>query len=321
MNKKILEHYLKFGTFTNPGFYKEFFQNLPDNVKEIGNLISHQIIHRVTLKNGNTKVNRDLRYGDMEKYPWHRLRCEDEILPNTISMVAELLRLDDRGFLADRKVEDKIIVTCRNVAILMASILKSKGIPCRVRSGFSPYFFSWSGDHWINQYWNKDKKTWINFDADGFFADMWDEKNKKWVVSTAEGYFDSIISFDQYNIPFDKFDWAANTWLGIRKNTLDANHFINADGSVGLMPVLWSIFYDFHSLMNNEIFYNQLPSYIYFKFDKLTEKDFKEIDELAELMIDPDKNFDELVKIWNTKKKFRILNSPLIGDSDHIIWK
>ncbi|MBN1386473.1 hypothetical protein JW968_05880, partial [Candidatus Woesearchaeota archaeon] len=181
--------------------------------------------------------------------------------------------------------------------ILMASILKSKNIPCRVRSGFAHYFNNYSGDHWINQYWDNKKEKWVTFDADGFF--------------------DKSIGFDQYNMPENKFDWAANTWLGIRNSKLDANNFKNADGSVGLMPVLWAIFYDFHSLMNNEILYNQQPSYIYFKFDKLTEKDFEEIDELAKLMLEPDKNFDELVKIWNTKKKFRILNGPLIGDNDH----
>jgi hypothetical protein len=58
--------------------------------------------------------------------------------------------------------------------------------------------------------------------------------------------------------------------------------------------------------------------YISDKFDKLSEKDFKEIDELAKLMTEPDKNFDKLVNIWNTKKKFRILNSPLIGDESHV---
>jgi len=301
VNKKILNHYLKFSTFTNPGCYREFLQNLPKDVKELGNLISHQVIHRVTLKEGNTKANKDMRYGDMGKYPWHRLRCEDDIFPTTVSMVAELLRLDDRGFLVDRKVEDKIVVTCRFVAILMASILKSKGVPCRVRSGFAPYFFKGSWDHWINQYWNNERRRWITFDADGFF--------------------DSTIGFDQYNMPEEKFDWAADTWLGIRGGKIDANNFINAGGFKGLMPVLWSIFYDFHSLMNNEILYMQAPFYIANKFDKLTEKDFEEIDELARLISNPDKNFDELIKVWETRKKFRILNSPLIGDKDHVKWK
>jgi len=306
MNKKILNHYLEFGTFTNPGCYKKFLQNLPDDIRELGKLVNHQLIDRVTLKEGNTGINKDKRYGDMGKYSWYRLKCEDDVFPTVVSMIAELLRLDDRGFLTDRKVEDKIIVTCRFVAILMASILKSKDIPCRVRSGFAPYFsflgLEGSWDHWLCQYWDKNQKGWVTFNADGLFSE--DE-----------------FGFDPSCIPKNKFDWAADTWLGIREGKLDANDFINAGGFKGLMPVLWALFYDFHSLMNNEILYMQTPCYIANKFDKLTEKDFEEIDELAELMVEPDKCFDELVEIWSTKKKFRILNGPLIGDNDHVKWK
>jgi len=298
MKKNILEHYLQFSVFTNPGCYKEFLQKLPDDVKELGNLISHQIIHPVTLKDGNTEANSDKKYGDMEKFPWYRLRSDDGVLTNTVSMTAELLRLDERGFLPDRKVENKAVVTCRYVAILMASILKTKGIPCRVRSGFAPYFFKGSYDHWINQYWDKNKEKWITFDADGFF--------------------ESFLKFDQYDMPESKFDWAADVWLGMRDGKLEAENFINAGGYTGLAPALWELFYDFHCLMNNEITYTQMPSYIHRKFDKLTDDDFKEIDELAKLMLDPDKNFNELVNVWNTKKKFRILNDTLIGDDDHV---
>jgi len=296
MDEEILNHYLKFSTFTNPGCYKKFLQNLPDNVKELGDLISHQIIHRVTLKDGNKNFNEDLRYGDMNKFPWYRLRCDDDILPNAISMIAELLRLDSRGFKEDRKVEDKIVVTCRYVAILIASILKSKGIPCRVRSGFVPYFSETSGDHWINQYWDKKRKIWVTIDADGFF---------------------DFLNFDQYDISEERFDWAAEVWLGLRNNKLNPEKFVIAGGENGLKAAIRAMMHDFHCLMNNEILYLQQPMYIFNKFEKLTEKDFKEIDELAKLMLKPDKNFKELIKIWNTKKKFRILNGPLIGDDDH----
>lgn len=301
MKQQILDHYLQFGLFTNPGCYKEFLQKLPDDIHELGELISHQIIHRITLKEGNTNANHDLRYGDMDKFPWYRLRCEDDVLPNAISMIAELLRLDDVGFHKDRKIEHKIVVTCRYVAILMAAILKSKGIPARVRSGFAPYFHDYSTDHWINQYWSKEENRWMTIDADGFF---------------------DFLDFDQYDIPQEKFDWAADTYLGIRKGKLDGDHFHNGGGFTGLMPVMWAVFYDFHSLMNNEILYMQAPHYIGpSKFDKLSETDFAEIDELAKLLLDPDKNFAELVSIWENKKKFRILNSPLIGESDHVKWK
>jgi hypothetical protein len=300
MEKYILDHYCRFTTFTNPGCYKELLQDLPDDIKELGNLISHQVIHRKILKAGNKNANKDLIYGDMEKYPWYRLRCDDDVLPTAVSIVAELIRLDGSGLKTNRKVENKIVVTCRYVAILMAAILKSKEMPCRVRSGFSPYLFKGSWDHWINQYWDSNNKKWITFDADGFLNNL---------------------GFDQYDIPKNKFDWAADTWLGIRNGSLEANDFINAGGFRGPMPVLWAVFYDFHCLMNNEIMYLQKPRYITNRFEKLKEKELKEIDNLAELMQFPDENFHKLVQVWNTQKKFRILNSPLIGDESHVRWR
>jgi hypothetical protein len=34
-------------------------------------------------------------------------------------------------------------------------------------------------------------------------------------------------------------------------------------------------------------------------------------------MMNPDENFGVLYDLWNTNKKFRILNSPLVGDWDN----
>src|SRR3990167_4437678 len=118
MNKKILDHYLQFGQYTDPGLYKEILRkNLPDDIKEIGLLVRKQIIHRSTLKNGNTGSNKDLRYGDMNKVPWFR-QAEDDIFPTASGVLSELFRRDLRGFVLDRAVENKLILTCRFTAIL-----------------------------------------------------------------------------------------------------------------------------------------------------------------------------------------------------------
>jgi hypothetical protein len=42
-----------------------------------------------------------------------------------------------------------------------------------------------------------------------------------------------------------------------------------------------------------------------------------EIDGLAMLLLEPDANFDKLRELWNTNRKFRIPNSPLVGDWDN----
>ena len=52
---------------------------LRGDIRELGNLVCAQVIHRVTLKEGNTNANVDLRYGDMNRYPWYRMRCEDDV--------------------------------------------------------------------------------------------------------------------------------------------------------------------------------------------------------------------------------------------------
>jgi len=47
-------------------------------------------------------------------------------------------------------------------------------------------------------------------------------------------------------------------------------------------------------------------------FDKLTKKELSLIDNLANLMTNPDKNFYRLRKIWETNKEFRLLKGALL---------
>jgi hypothetical protein len=298
MEKRILDHYLQFGEYTNPGLYKEILQkNLPENVREIGLLVRKQLVHRSTLKNGNTGSNKDLRYGDMTKVPWYR-QAEDDVFPTASAMLAELFRRDPRGFISDRVVEDKLILTCRFTAILMASILKAKGVPTRVRSGFASYFMvegleeGTSDDHWINEYWDESKSHWVTIDADGCL----------------EGY----LNFDPFDLPSGTFDFSADAWIAVRRGEVEGSHFKDAAGFEGLITIGWELFHDFHSLMNNEIIYQQGPSFGWGRMDKLTESELEEIDKLAKLMQNPDVNFDKLREIWETNNKFRILKGGLL---------
>ncbi|MBS3078945.1 hypothetical protein J4218_02385 [Candidatus Pacearchaeota archaeon] len=294
MNKSLLKHYLEFSMFTNPGLYKNILKkDLPDDIKKIGNLIRKNFIHRTTLAAGNIGTNADKKFGDMNKVKWFK-QPEDDYLITVSAILAELYRRNEKGFIENRDENDKLILTCRFISILIASILKSKGVPCRVRAGHAPYFEkgkSW--DHWINQYWNEKEKRWITIDVDG-----------SWSL---------IEKIDPYDIPEGRFDFPAKAWLDIRLGKDDDKRFWNALPDNGLIVVSWSLFYDFHCLMNNEIIYPHLPEItIYKNFPNLTEKDLQEIDNLAKLMLDPDKNFEELKKIWDTNKKFRLLKGGLL---------
>ncbi|HEU5187138.1 MAG TPA: transglutaminase domain-containing protein [Candidatus Saccharimonadales bacterium] len=296
---KIRNHYLAFSTFTNPGLYKQkLIDDLPSDIRELGLLVRKNIIHRTTLTAGNTGTNADLRFGDMKQVPWWR-QAEDDILVTAAAMLAELYRRDERGLVIDRAPEDKLVLTCRYVSILMATILKSKGIPTRVRSGNAPYFGSdaklghVSYDHWLDQYWNDKEGRWVTIDIDGS-------------LSLEE-------DFDPYDVPDGKFDFPAKAWLDVRAGKDDANRFYNAADFRGEIVIAWSLFYDFHSIMNSEPIYQHHPNLVRVQnFPNLTKAQLEEIDELAELMLDVDGNFEKLQAIWENKKEFRLLGGSLL---------
>lgn len=295
----IKKHYLSYGLFTNPGLYEDLLKkDLPDDVREIGLLVRKNFIHRTTLDAGNTGTNEDLRFGDVTKVPWWR-QPEDDVLQTSAAMLAELYRRDSKGLTLTRSPEDKLVLTCRYISILTATILKAKGIPCRVRAGHAPYFDmgtlgNISTDHWTNQYWDEKADRWVTIDVDGS-------------LSLKDG------SMDPYDIPEGAFDFAADAWLSVRSGKVDADHFYNAAGIWGLNTVLWSLGYDFHSLMNSEMIYNH--GFVFAEpenFKKLTDKELEKIDNLAKLMQSPDKNFEALKNIWDTDKDFRLLTGSLL---------
>ncbi len=293
LNQKLRDHYLSFGTFTYPGLYKQELSALPDDIRELGLLVRKNIIHRTTLAAGNVGTNADMRFGDMTKMPWWR-QPDDDTLTTAVAMLAELHRLDGRGLVDDRAAENKIIVTCRYVSILMASILKAKGIPARVRAGNAPYFEEGqSDDHWINQYWDDKQGRWITIDVDGSLS--------------------LVEDFDPYDMPDANFDFPAKAWLDVRAGKVKPDYFYNAAHVGGLVVVAWSLFYDLHSLMNDENIYLHIPAPVRLhEFPKLTEEQLNEIDNLAELMLDPDAHFDELQEIFDTKKEWRLFSGGLL---------
>lgn len=230
----------------------------------------------------------------MTKVPVSRLDYEDDLFPTAISMISELLRKDE-SYHKDRKAENKIHVTCRGQAILLTSTLKAKGYSARVRSGFAPYIKDdgVNYDHWICEYYDKTKNSWVLVDADE--------------------HCNNQIKFDLNDIPRDKFIFGAEAYLGMRTNKYKSEeiYYASDPATLGLKAALRSLFYDFHSLMNDEIIFLHLPKYIQDKNFELTEEEYKELDELATLMLDPNSNFDKLLEIWNNNIKFRIMSGAL----------
>ena len=300
MNQEILEFYLKSSIYTNYEPYEEYYKSLPKNIEELTDLVMAQTIHRVELRKSREEYLTKGKSHDhiSEEYPWWKYISHDDILLTAPAITAELFRQDNRGFTKNREVRNKVVITCRYVAVLLASILKAKKIPCRVRSGFASYFRTDGKyiDHWIVEYYDKNKKRWIICDPDPSSGKKHNDMDKK------------------------DFGWIAKIWLDVRSGKDDLNKYIHGSSFQGLNMLAYSLFFDFHALMGDEISYLFMPSYIDDdkEFFSLSTNDLKELDDLATLMLNPTENFDALRYIFFTDKKFRILNTPLLSDKEHL---
>ena len=297
MNNEVFNFYKQTSLYTDLGLYKNFMKNLPDDINELCILQRKQIIHPVAFDIPNIRKQSNCFWGDMTKVPITRLDYEDDLFPTAISMISELLR-KDKTYSVNRKAEDKIHVTCRGEAILLAATLKAKGYSARVRSGFAPYikYDGVSYDHWITEYYDEIKQRWVLVDAD-------------------EHCPDHEMGFDLNDIPRNKFIFGAEAYLGMRtgKYKTEEIYYASDPATLGLKASIRGLFYDFHSLMNDEIIFLHLPKYIQDKNFELSEEEYIELDNLAELLLEPDKNFDKILDIWNNKSKFRIMTGALNG--------
>lgn len=301
IKQKILEFYKRTSIYTDLGLYKNFAKNLPDDIEKLCLLQRNQIIHPFDCSNEKMRKDSNSCYGDMTKIPMTALCYENDLFPTAQAMLAELLRRD-KNYSLNRKIEDKIHVCCREQAILLASILKAKGFSARVRSGFAKYINisgNNAGDHWITEYYDRKKEKWILVDADmHFYEDVLNEYH---------------IDFSLLDIPYEKFIFGAEAYLGLRARTFkdEEIYYASSPLTIGINASIHGLFYDFHSLMNNEIIFLHLPKYIVDKKFNLSEEEYIELDELAKLMLDPDKNFDKLLEIWNNQDKFRIMSGGM----------
>ena len=285
MKEKIYQRYLETSVYTYIGMYKEFVLSLPDDIPSIGMLICDQITHPSMYFTEPSSYLEDTYFGKFASYPKHRFKNEDELYITAVSMIAGILRLDERGFTKNRDVTKRITVSCRQASVLFSAILKAKGIPCRSRAGFMD--FGDTGDsyteHWVNEYWDFNENKWILADVDGYYE------------------YEKRFGYSQFDLPRQKFVTASEAWLGLRRNTLNKKlDFFVPNLLQGACEYLLM---DFHALMNNEIFYSYQPLYLRDGVQTLNENELCELDDLAELLADPDKNIDQIEHLWNTNEK------------------
>jgi hypothetical protein len=273
VDTSLLEFYRQYSSFTDPGEYAYLFANLPDSLPELCSLIKSQIIHP---------------YSDLPKYreliPQERW---DEAFsyPGVKSILAGLVSYDSSGFVNDRKLEDRLVLGCNQNAILLASILKYKGIPARVRAGHATYIMpGFHISHTICEVWNENEMCWILVDP----------------------------SMDMVNFSREKFDFSNELWLKLQNEEIDPNQYGIPRRYTGLVSIVAKVCTDLASILGTEYPIDKYSPILddIFHNNQLISKQIETLNKISELMKSINsESLSDLQVIYNNNPDLQITKS------------
>jgi sulfatase modifying factor 1 len=270
----VLDFYRQYSSFTDPGDYKYLYENLPDSLPELCSLIRSQFI--------NYGWELDMYREQIPKERWN----ESLKYPTVKSALEGLLSYNSSGLVKDRKPKDRLVLICRDNAILLASILKYRGIPARVRYGFAPYFIpGFHSFHVICEVWNENENRWMLVDP----------------------------SADMIDISYDNFDFSNDVWLKMQRKEIDPKLYGMMGKYTGLFMITTALCHDLASILGAEYPHFQYAPIMEPAFEnerQLSEEQIRLINRISELMTSLDsKSLSELKDIYNNTPQIQITRS------------
>jgi len=255
----VYQYYSVQSPYSSPGKYARLFAPLPTSIKRLPKIIQGVAVHSFHLEQIYKK-----------SIPSTRV-----LEPNTRyieKILKTIINLDSRPIMYKRIPQKRFIGSCRDLALLLCSILRYKGIPARIRCGFARYFVpDFYEDHWVCEYFKKQESRWVLVDTE-----LGPEQKKLY-----------NIHFDANDVPKVQFMYAGIIWDRCRKGILNPSScgvsFLNING---LRFVLSNLIRDFLALNKIELLpwdYTPFANKRFKKISKLTKKEISTLDTIASL--------------------------------------
>jgi formylglycine-generating enzyme required for sulfatase activity len=270
----LLDFYRQFSPFTDAGEYAYLYKNLPDSLPELCKLIRSQFIHPIAeLPQYREQIPKE-RWNEMIKYPTVK------------SILQGLVTSNSAGLIYNRKPEDRLVLGCPQNAILLASILKYRGIPARVRCGHATYLIpGFHGSHTICEVWNANENRWMLVDP----------------------------STDKVDFSEEEFDFSNEAWLQMQKGEIDPNLYGIPGRYTGEGSIVGKISNDLAMVLGIEYTIYQYAPILDYAMDKEKQLSLEQINTLntiSELMKTIDvENFTKLQKIYQSTPEIQVTKS------------
>lgn len=199
------------------------FDTLPAVPAQLPVVVSGLVLHPLQAAAGGIAIPETSR-GDAH------LRSVSEFLQ-------VLIARDRRSLQIPRKPEHRLSGVCRDHALIACSILRTNGVPARLRAGFADYFTPhFLEDHWVCEY--RDGHVWRLLDAE--------------LAPDIRSRFS--IAFEPHDVPRQRFLAAGPAWQAARRGAVDPQHMgVHALGIGGLWFAAASLLRDLAALTMNEM--------------------------------------------------------------------
>jgi hypothetical protein len=136
------------------------------------------------------------------------VRVDEQHLRSVGDVLARARELSPEPLAVARPPGERVLGICRHFALLQTAFLRDRGVPARVRCGFSSYFQAgkWV-DHWITERW--DGGRWVLDDpqVDDLLVDRFG------------------LDFDAHDQPSGRFVTGGEAWEVIRAGDADPQDF------------------------------------------------------------------------------------------------
>lgn len=260
--------YSKHSHFTDPGPYKTIYNDISDDIVEIIEFVQTTILSPVDIKIINSSI-------DIEKEPRPENRSVKKILEPLFSQLGSKKNVNEGINLNNTYVTGN----CRDMSLLLCSIMREKNIPSRLRVGFStythPFFYH---DKIVVEYW--DKST-----GEPKIID---------IVLTPTSRNSRKLNFGPTSVPKKGFIYSGDAWNRCRTKNADPKKFgciIKNIEFTGRWYIRNTVFHDFALLHKVEYDFDIWWSDYMLKYindDKSLEQDFdclEVIDKIALLTL------------------------------------
>ncbi len=272
-------YYDRPGMMTSAGKHAAMLGTLPSDVDDLVRIVQGVTLHEYVA-------------GDLYGFRIPEARKNESHIRSAEELVNQILALDARPLSVARPVEKRLIGVCRHFVVLLAAMLRAKGIAARVRCGFGTYFNpGYFEDHVVCEVWSVTERRWLLVDPQ--FDEIWKKALK--------------IDHDVLDVPRDRFLTAADAWTLCRADKADPQRFGIFKGDLrGLWFVAANLVHDVAALNKMELLRWDVWGGMRGPGQPLTDDQLAFFDRLAVLTHAPDASFNELRGLYEADERLRV---------------